>query len=44
MSMDAKKPKKPKGFAKFNALAKLLVQVPKAEIPERKPKFRRKKK
>lgn len=37
-------PKKPKGFDKFDALARLLVQVPKSEIPARKPKFRRKKK
>lgn len=40
--MDARK-KKPKGFKQFDALARLLVQVPKEEIPERKPKFRRKK-
>ncbi len=42
--MDANKPKKPKGFANFDKLARLLVQVPKSELPERKPKFRRKKK
>lgn len=41
--MDAKKPKKPTGFKEFEALARKLVQVPKSEIPERKPKFRRKK-
>lgn len=40
----ADKPTKPKGFRKFDALARLLVAVPKSEIPERKPKFRRKKK
>lgn len=40
--MEAKS-KKPKGFRKFDALARMLVQVPKEEIPERKPKFRRKK-
>ena len=37
------KNKKLKGFAKFDALARLLVRVPKSEVPERKPKFRRKK-
>lgn len=42
--MDANTPKKPKGFAAFDALARKLVQVPKSEIPERKPKFRRRKK
>jgi hypothetical protein len=42
--MSEKRPKKPKGFAKFDALCRLLVQVPKSEIPERKPKFRRRKK
>lgn len=41
--MDAKKNKKPKGLKKFDALARLLVQIPKSEVPERKPKFRRKK-
>ena len=42
--MDAKKkPKKPRGFKKFDALARMLVQVPKAELPARNPKFRRKK-
>jgi hypothetical protein len=41
--MDANKPKKPKGFKKFDAMARMLVQVPKSELPERKPKFRRKK-
>lgn len=29
------KKKKPTGFGKFNALARLLVQVPKAEVDER---------
>jgi hypothetical protein len=41
--MDAKTPK-PKGFKKFDALTRLLIQVPKSEIPERKPKFKRRKK
>ena len=42
--MDANKPKKPHGFKAFDELARKLVQVPKSEIPERKPKFRRRKK
>lgn len=42
--MDAKTPKKPKGFKEFAELAGKLVQVPKSEIPERKPKFKRRKK
>ena len=43
-SMEAKKPKKPKGFKAFDRLARLLVKVPKSEIPARKPKWKRKKK
>lgn len=38
--------KKPEGFGKFNALAKLLVRVPKAEVDEReaaRPKRKRRK-
>jgi hypothetical protein len=42
--MDASKRKKPPGFKEFDALARKLVQVPKSELPERKPKFRRRKK
>lgn len=42
--MDANTPKKPKGFAAFDSLARKLVRVPKSELPERKPKWRRKKK
>lgn len=42
--MDADKPKKPTGFKAFDALARKLVQIPKSEIPERKPKFKRRKK
>jgi hypothetical protein len=44
MSMEASKPRKPKGFKAFDDLARKLVQVPKSELPERKPKFRRRKK
>lgn len=39
--------KKPEGFGKFNALAKLLVQVPRAEVDAQiaaKPKRKRRKK
>jgi hypothetical protein len=36
--------KKPKGFKAFDSLARLLVQVPKSELPARKPKWKRKKK
>ena len=42
--MDANKAKKPSGFKQFDELARKLVQVPKAELPERKPKFKRRKK
>lgn len=38
------KPKKPAGFKAFDSLARKLVQVPKSELPKRKPKFRRRKK
>lgn len=35
--------KKPKGFKEFDALARKLVQVPKAEMPAKaKPKKKRK--
>ncbi len=42
----SKKQTKPKGFGKFNALAKLLVQVPRAEVEAQiaaKPKRKRRK-
>lgn len=42
MNMNTKK--KPKGFDKFDALTRLLVRVPKSEIPERKQKFKPRKK
>lgn len=38
------KAKKPKGFRAFDALAKMLVQVPKGEVAKPKPKKRAKKK
>lgn len=40
------KKKKPTGFGKFDKLARLLVQVPKAEVDEReaaRPKRKRRK-
>jgi len=36
--------KKPKGFKAFNDLITKLVQVPKSELPPRKPKWKRRKK
>ena len=32
MAKEVNKPKKPKGFKAFDALARKLVQVPKAEV------------
>ena len=44
VQQDDEKPKKPQGFKAFDRLARLLVKVPKSEIPARKPKWKRKKK
>ena len=38
MASDAKKAKKPKGWKAFDALARKLVKVPKAEITKREAK------
>jgi hypothetical protein len=43
MSKDSTKPKKPKGFRAFDALARKLVKVPKSEV-ERAEKDREKRK
>ena len=43
MSKDSTRPKKPKGFGAFDALARKLVRVPKSEV-ERAEKKREKRK
>ena len=35
MSKESSKPKKPKGFRAFDALARKLVRVPKSEVERR---------